>query len=42
MEDNGYWCVVCGKFLPLIDGVIVHLDVPHPENMDFNDEENEQ
>jgi hypothetical protein len=29
-------CVVCGKFLPADEyGVIVHDDVPHPVDMDF-------
>ena len=43
--DNmtGYYCVVCGKFLPADEhGVIVHEDVPHPVDMDFGDEEKPQ
>jgi len=38
----GYWCVVCGRFLPSIDGVITHDQVPHPDNMQFDDEDNPQ
>ncbi len=38
---NGYWCVVCGRFLPSDDGVIVHDDVPHPD-MKFDEEERPQ
>jgi len=37
---GGYWCVVCGRHLTADeDGVIVHDDVPHPENMTFDEEE---
>lgn len=42
-EKHGYHCVVCGRFLPADEyGVIVHDDVPHPTDMDFNDEEKPQ
>lgn len=42
MDDNdGYWCVVCGRFLPADDGVIVHDNIPHPP-MDFDDEDKPQ
>ncbi len=34
---NGYWCVVCMKFLPLVEGVIVHDDIVHPFNMNFDE-----
>lgn len=40
--EEGYWCVVCGRFLPSDEGVIVHDDVPHPENMAFDDEDKPQ
>ena len=37
---DGYWCVVCGRFLPADEcGVIVHDNVPHPEDMTFDEEE---
>lgn len=37
---DGYWCVVCGRHLTADeDGVIVHDNVPHPENMTFDEEE---
>lgn len=38
----GYWCMVCGRFLPEADGVIVHDDLPHPETMTFDEEANPQ
>ena len=39
---DGYWCVVCGRYLPTDDdGVIVHDDVPHPD-MTFDEEEKPQ
>jgi hypothetical protein len=41
-DRTGYWCVVCGCLLPNEDGVIVHRDVPHPETMTFDDEDNPQ
>ena len=38
----GYWCVVCGRWLPADDlGVIVHDPMPHPETMTFDDDEKE-
>jgi len=43
VNEDGYWCVICGKFLQATeDGVIVHDDLPHPITMSFNDEENPQ
>ena len=40
---GGYWCVACGRHLPADeDGVIVHDDVPHPEDMTFDEEERPQ
>lgn len=42
-EMTGYYCVICGKFLPADEHeVIVHDDVPHPVDMDFGDEEKPQ
>ena len=39
----GYWCVVCGRFLPEDDaGVIVHDNVPHPQEMTFDEEDKPQ
>ena len=38
---DGYWCVVCGRYLPDDDGVVVHDDVPHPD-MTFDEEERPQ
>lgn len=42
LEDDGYYCVICGRFLPAIDGVIVHDDIEHPQEMGFDDEEKQQ
>ena len=39
--DEGYYCVVCGKYIEAVDGVIVHNDIPHPY-MACDDEENPQ
>lgn len=36
--EDGYWCVVCGRFLPNDDGVVVHDDAPHPESMTFDED----
>ena len=36
-EQAGYWCVICGRYLPSDDGVIVHDDVPHPVSMTFEE-----
>ncbi len=41
-EVDGYYCIVCGRFLPSENGMIVHDDVPHPIDMTFDDEENPQ
>lgn len=41
--SNGYYCVVCGRFLFAdATGVIVHDDVPHSPDMTFDEEENPQ
>lgn len=44
MEDReqGYWCIVCGRFLPAEEGVVVHDDVPHPDDMTFDEEDRPQ
>jgi len=40
--DDGYYCVICSRFLPSDEhGVIVHDDVPHSD-MDFAEEEKPQ
>ena len=39
---NGYWCVICMRFLPNIDGVITHDNVVHPDDMTFDEDRNEQ
>lgn len=39
--DEGYYCVVCGKYIEAVDGVIVHDDIPHSD-MAFDDEEKPQ
>lgn len=42
MTEDGYWCVVCGRYLQADDGVIVHDNIPHPENMTFDEDERPQ
>lgn len=40
---KGYWCVVCGHWLPEDEhGVIVHDDVPHQKELTFDEEERPQ
>lgn len=40
---DGYWCLACRRFIAADDcGTIVHDDVPHPDGMDFAEEENPQ
>ena len=41
-EIAGYWCVICQRLLPNDDGVVVHDDVPHPDEMTFDEEERPQ
>ena len=41
-EGDTYFCVVCGRELPIVDGVIVHDDVPHSIGMSFDEEEKPQ
>ena len=43
LTNNGYHCVICGRFL-LADeyGVILHDDIEHSPEMTFDDEENPQ
>lgn len=43
-EDcNGYWCVICGRFLRADDdGIIIHDDLDHPSEMTFDDEDKPQ
>jgi hypothetical protein len=38
-QDDGYWCVVCGHYIPEEDGYIVHDDIEHPIDFVFYDEE---
>lgn len=40
---NGYYCVVCGKFIEADEfGIIVHDAIHHPENMTFDEDDNPQ
>lgn len=33
-EGNvGYWCTVCGRFLPSVDGHVTHDDKTHPTHL---------
>lgn len=39
----GYWCVVCGRWLPADEtGFIAHDAIPHPTTMLFDDDEHPQ
>lgn len=39
VEMNGYWCVVCMRFIPREeDGALVHDNIPHPPLMAFDDD----
>jgi len=43
INDNGYWSVICQRFIEADeDGIIVHDDITHPNNMTFDDEEKPQ
>ena len=43
IKDAGYWCVICGRLLLRDDlGVIVHDNLPHPDNMTFDEQDNQQ
>lgn len=39
MRACTYACVFCNRILPVVDGVIVHDDVPHPADCTFDEEE---
>jgi hypothetical protein len=40
---DGYWCVICQRFIEADDdGLIVHDDIPHPNNMTFDEDNNPQ
>lgn len=41
-RSEEYWCLFCGKALPVVDGVVVHDAVPHPADADFDEEERPQ
>ena len=28
-NSDGYWCVICQRFIEADDGLIVHDDIPH-------------
>lgn len=38
-ETDGYWCVVCNRYIPEENGMIVHDDIIHPIDFVFYDEE---
>ncbi|MCB1909978.1 MAG: hypothetical protein KDH15_21665 [Rhodocyclaceae bacterium] len=43
VSPPGYWCVVCGRWLPADEsGFIVHDAIPHPTAMQFDDDEHPQ
>ena len=42
IHSCSYYCVVCGKYIEAVDGVIVHDAIPHPPDMTFDEEERPQ
>ena len=41
-KDNGYWCVICQRFIEADeDGLIGHDDTPHGD-MTFDEEDRPQ
>ncbi len=46
MSDGDYYCVVCGKCRVETDDdggrIVIHGDVPHPEQLTFDEEERPQ
>lgn len=41
MVEN-YYCVVCGRPIEIVDGVVVHDNISHPSDMTFDEEGNPQ
>lgn len=42
INDDGYWCVICQRFIEADeDGLIVHDDIPHGD-MTFDEENRPQ
>ena len=42
-SEEGYWCIICQRLLERDeDGIVVHDNVPHPEDMRFDEEDNPQ
>ncbi len=41
-NKNSYWCVVCQREIENIDGVLTHDDIPHPDDMTFDEQEKPQ
>lgn len=37
-DKNKYFCIVCNRNLPIVDGVIIHDNIEHPEAMVFEPE----
>ena len=38
-NEETYFCAVCNRHLPIVDGVVVHDDIEHPEDMIFEEQE---
>ena len=38
-SESIYYCVICARGLPIVDGVVVHDNVPHPEHLTFDEDE---
>lgn len=40
--EKGYWCIVCGREIPLQDGIYIHDDIPGHEVLTFDEEDRPQ
>lgn len=42
MPLDSYYCPVCKRNLPILAGVITHDNKPHPENMIFEEDKEDE
>jgi len=35
MKDNFYYCDICDCHLYISEGVVIHLNIPHPESKEY-------
>jgi len=41
-KEDTYWCIICQRQIENEDGIFVHDDIPHPDEMTFDEEDNPQ